>query len=37
MDIWFFQVYGKEFRFVDWFTGIGFSIKEIHSEVLRDK
>jgi len=37
MDIWFFQVYWKEFRFVDWFTWIGFSIKEIHSEVLKDK
>ncbi len=37
MDIWFFQVYWKEFRFIDWFTGIGYSIKEIHSEVLKDR
>ena len=37
MDIWFFQVYWKEFRFVDWFTWVGFSIKEIHSEILRDR
>lgn len=37
MDIWFFQVYWKEFRFVDWFTWIWFSIKEIDSEVLKPR
>ena len=37
MDIWFFQIYNNEFRFIDWFTGIGFSIEDIHNEILRNK
>ena len=37
MDIWFFQVYWREFRFIDWFTWIGYSIKEIDSEVLKPR
>ena len=37
MDIWFFQIYWREFRFIDWFTWIWYSIKDIHSEVLKEK
>ena len=37
MDVWFFQIYGKEIRLVDWFTGIGYSMQDMHHQVLAPK
>ena len=48
MDIWwawgwddmtcrFFQVFGKEIRFIDYWEGSWFSMEDLHSEVLIDK
>lgn len=37
MDIWFFHVYGREIRMVDWFTGNCLSILDVHSQILAPK
>lgn len=37
MDLWFFQIYWLEIRLIDWFTWIGYSIQDIHYDVLKDK
>lgn len=37
MDVWFFQIYGKEIRLVDWFTWVWFSIEDVHYNILKDK
>jgi hypothetical protein len=37
MDIRFFQIFWKEIRLIDWFTGSWYSLQDIHYEVLKDK
>jgi len=37
MTVWFFQVFGKEYRFIDYWEGTGFSMQDLHAEVLMDK
>jgi len=37
MTCYFFQVFGKEIRFIDYCEGSWFSMQDLHSEVLIDK
>ena len=37
MVVWFFQVFGKEIRWVDYWDWSWFSMQDLHSEILIDK
>lgn len=37
MVVWFFQIFWKEIRFIDYFCWTWFSMRDLHSEILSQK
>lgn len=37
MVVWFYQIFWKEIRFIDYWDWVWFSIKDVHSELLVNK